>query len=169
MSTSSRSITVEQRSRQKKNGTYIELLTAKLQILKTKRPDVYSEQIAKLEGYHSDVEPCDLLEPDKLLVAAGALQYMLECSDVTPSTAPGILNNAYELPPSSHSARSSSQSSDQHDLSFVRDLDHNFLGSQTSCGPHSSQPAAPSIQPFAPEGSHVDQATQGAHITQPLK
>lgn len=150
MSTTPRpSTSAEERYRQK-SDSYVELITAKLQVLKAKRPDIYSNQIERLGGCHSDVEPCNLLEPDKLMVAAGALAILLEGYDV-PSTAPGIPNDVYELPQTSHSVRSS-QPPNQSDLLFVRDLQTN-LGPQTSRSADSSQHAAQSDDLFA-QGQH---------------
>ena len=75
MSTTPRPMTpAEQRYRQKTDASD-KLLIAHLQALKAKRPDIYREQVERLDGsYSNDIEPSELQEPDRLLVAARALE-----------------------------------------------------------------------------------------------
>jgi len=105
---SSTLLNVEKRCRKKTGeSSYAESLNLTLQTLDATRPDIYREQLQKLGVTHpSDVEPCDLPEPDKLIIAAGALEYFL--GGGTPSKALGAIPSfAYDQ--SSRSARCASR------------------------------------------------------------
>jgi len=138
MSTSPCSITTaELRYRQKADFSR-KLIAANLQVLKAKHPDIYSKQLERLGGCHPNVTPDKLQKTDRLLIAARALEVLLDNNNA-PSTAPNVLNNETE-PTQTICSTHTAQTSIRNDLFFAQDPPSNPQTPKTSRSAYSSQP-----------------------------
>jgi len=160
----------EVRYRRKKVSSNRSIL-AILDALRTKRPDIYGEQVRKLGGSHEpDIEPCKLSLPDQGTMVAYALEYFLEDNDA-PLSPLAMLNAELELPQTSQIAQSS-QPLIQHDTFLAQPTRFNPQRSQAS---HSAQSPLPLIHnerflaqspPFNLQESQMSRSVQGS--SQPL-
>jgi len=159
---------VEKHSRERPEAYYAESLDLTLETLGATRPDIYWGQLTSLGVTPPyDVEPCDLPESDKLIIAAGALEYFLG-GDTRSKALGGIPSHEYN-----HDYRSAHCASQQiQDNLFPTSGMHTKARNEDIQTFHGTNAHAatqkPEDYPFA-QGPYIDPSKPRASTSRPKR